>query len=61
VGVVLITTVQDGMALINANPYAYPVTTGIVIFIAVALDSLRSSLTARVERKRIRALEPASA
>jgi len=61
VGVVLITTVQNGMALISANPYAYPVTTGIVIFIAVALDSLRSRLTARVERKRIRMVEPVSA
>jgi len=61
VGVVLITIVQDGMALINANPYAYPVTTGIVIFIAVALDCLRSSLTTRVERKQIRVVEPASA
>jgi len=61
VGVVLITTVQDGMALINANPYAYPVTTGIVIFIAVALDSLRSRLNTRVERKRIRVVEPVSA
>ncbi len=60
VGVVLITMVQNGMALISANPYAYPVTTGIVIFIAVALDSLRSRLTARAERKQIRGFEPAN-
>lgn len=56
-GVILITTVRDGMAFIGANPYAYPVTTGVVIFIAVALDSVRSRLTARVERRRIRAIE----
>src|ERR1700733_432127 len=31
VGAVLITTVQNGLALINANPYAYPVVAGVVI------------------------------
>src|SRR6202022_20690 len=43
VGAVLITTVQNGLVMINANPYAYPVITGTVIFVAALLDSMRSA------------------
>jgi ribose transport system permease protein len=53
VGAVLITTVQNGLAMINANPYAYPVITGTVIFIAILLDSLRSGAIARLGRRSI--------
>ena len=51
IGSVLITTVQNGLAAINANPYAYPVITGTVIFAAALLDSLRSGALARRSRR----------
>ncbi len=53
VGAVLIMTVQNGLAMINANPYAYPVITGAVIFLAALLDSVRSGLVARMMRRQI--------
>jgi len=43
-GAVLITIVQNGLVLVNANPYAYPVITGAVIFSAALLDSARRRL-----------------
>ena len=52
-GAVLITTVQNGLAMMNANPYAYPVITGTVIFVAALLDSLRSGAMARLGRRSI--------
>lgn len=54
IGAVLITTVQNGLAIINANPYVYPVITGMVIFLAVLLDSLRAAAIARLGRRSIR-------
>jgi ribose transport system permease protein len=53
IGAVLITTVQNGLALVNANPYAYPVITGTVIFVAALLDSLRSAALIRQGRRPI--------
>ncbi len=41
-GGILITTIQNGLVMIDANPYAYPVVTGFVIFLAALLDSVRS-------------------
>jgi ribose/xylose/arabinose/galactoside ABC-type transport system permease subunit len=52
-GALLIMTVQNGLVLINANPYAYPVITGSVIFLAALLDSVRLRFIARTERRRI--------
>lgn len=43
-GAVLIQTVENGLVIINANPYAYPVVTGAIIFLAVLIDRVRSSL-----------------
>jgi len=51
IGSILISTVQNGLALIDANPYAYPVITGSVIFLAALLDSGRSRLQSRFERR----------
>ena len=44
-GAVLIQAVDNGLGIIDANPYAYPVVSGTVIFLAVLIDRLR--LTAR--------------
>jgi len=54
IGAVLIITVQNGLVMINANPYAYPVITGAVIFLAALLDSIRSQVQARIERRAVR-------
>ena len=40
-GAVLVETVRNGLNLIDANPYIYPVITGAIIFLAVLLDSIR--------------------
>ncbi len=58
VGAVLIMTVQNGLVMINANPYAYPVITGGVIFLAALLDSVRSGLAARVGRRQVYRVTP---
>jgi len=58
IGAVLITTVQNGLVMINANPYVYPVITGAVIFIAALLDSVRLRRLTRMERRRVYGEEP---
>jgi ribose transport system permease protein len=47
IGALLVTMVQNGLTLINANPYAYPVVTGAVIMTAALVDSLRSGTLVR--------------
>jgi ribose transport system permease protein len=44
VGAVTIQTVYNGLNLVNANPYAYPVITGAVVFLAILADSVRNRL-----------------
>jgi ribose transport system permease protein len=44
VGAVTIQAVYNGLNLLNANPYAYPVITGGVVFLAILADSLRARL-----------------
>jgi len=53
IGAILITSVQNGLAMVNANPYVYPVITGAIIFIAALVDSGRLTLMKRLERRRI--------
>jgi ribose transport system permease protein len=40
-GAVTIQTVYNGLNLVNADPYSYPLITSSIIFLAVLLDSLR--------------------
>jgi ribose transport system permease protein len=54
IGAVLIATVQNGLVMVDANPYAYPVITGAVIFFAALLDSGRSRLQGLLERRNVR-------
>lgn len=56
-GAVLIQTVENGLVMINANPYIYPLVIGAIIFIAVFTDSSRTSILERLERRKIR-IEP---
>jgi ribose transport system permease protein len=58
IGAVLIMTLQNGLVMINANPYAYPVITGAVIFLAALIDSLRLALLARLNRHSFDRLNP---
>ena len=40
VGIVLITTIMNGLIMINASPYLFTIVRGGIIFLAVMLDSL---------------------
>ena len=40
VGIVLITTIMNGLAMMNASPFLYTIVRGLIIFFAVALDSV---------------------
>jgi ribose transport system permease protein len=46
VGSLLIQTIENGLVLINANPYLYPMIISAVIFAAIILESLRNRLDA---------------
>jgi ribose transport system permease protein len=41
-GAVMIQTIENGLVVMNANPYLYPMVTSMVIFAAVMLESLRN-------------------
>lgn len=56
-GAILIKTVQNGLNIINADPYIYPLVTAAIIFLAVAIDGLRTRIIERLERRTIRPLE----
>jgi ribose transport system permease protein len=53
-GAVLIQSVENGLVIVNADPYLYPIITSGIIFIAVLTDSLRNGLLARLSRRKIR-------
>jgi len=44
-GAVLIQTVENGLVIVNANPYLYPIILAGVIFLAVLLDAVRARTT----------------
>ncbi len=54
VGAVLIQSVENGLNILNADPYLYPLITSAIIFLAVLLDSARNHLLASLSRRRIR-------
>jgi ribose transport system permease protein len=58
-GAVLIQTIENGLVILNADPYLYPLVTSAIIFAAVLVDSLRTGILAKEARRKIR-LEPAS-
>jgi ribose transport system permease protein len=53
-GALLIQSVENGLVILNANPYSYPLLTSAIIFLAVLTDSLRNSLLERATRRKIR-------
>lgn len=56
-GAVLIKTVQNGLNIINADPYVYPLVTAAIIFAAVAIDGVRTRIIERIERRTIRPVD----
>ena len=54
IGAVLIQSIENGLVIMNADPYLYPLITSAVIFLAVFTDSVRSGLLARMGRRKIR-------
>jgi ribose transport system permease protein len=53
-GAVLIQTVENGLVMTNADPYVYPLIVSAIIFIAVLVDSVRTGMLERMERRTIR-------
>jgi ribose transport system permease protein len=53
-GAVLIQTIENGLTILNVDPYLYPMITGGVIFVAVLLDATRNRLLEHLSRLRIR-------
>jgi ribose transport system permease protein len=53
-GAILIQTVENGLVLINADPYVYPLITAFIIFLAVFIDSLRFEQMKKLGRRKIR-------
>jgi ribose transport system permease protein len=41
-GALLIQTVENGLVIMNANPYLYPMIVSAVIFVAIVMESLRN-------------------
>jgi ribose transport system permease protein len=56
-GAVLIQSVENGLVIVNADPYLYPLVTSAVIFVAVLTDGIRSGLLAKLSRRKIRVEE----
>jgi ribose transport system permease protein len=53
-GAVLIQTIRNGLNIINADPYLYPVVLGAVIFLAIFLDGARQARLREARRRTIR-------
>lgn len=59
-GALLIQTIENGLVIVNANPYLYPIVMSAIIFIAVLLDSLRHKHLRRSRQRIIRPLRQTS-
>ncbi len=44
VGVVFLMSIENGLGLLGANPYSYPVIRGVIIYFAMLSDSLKRSV-----------------
>jgi len=53
-GAVLLKSIFNGLVMVQADPYLYPLITSSIIFGAVLIDSLRSHLMVRLGRRKIR-------
>ena len=55
-GALLIQTLENGLVIVNANPYLHPMITSAVILMAVCLESLRHRLGGNSDRRLLRPL-----
>ena len=53
-GAILVQTTENGLVMLNANPYLYPMVVAGIIFLAALLDGRRTALVERLERRAIR-------
>jgi ribose transport system permease protein len=53
-GALLMQSVENGLVILNANEYLYPLVMSVIIFVAVAVDSGRGALLTRLMRRPIR-------
>ena len=53
-GALFVQTVENGLVILNADPYLYPLITSAIIFLAVLLDSVRNQMGARLGQRKIR-------
>jgi ribose transport system permease protein len=61
VGALLVQTLENGLIVINANPYLYPMVVSGTIFLAVLLESSRNRAAIHLRRRLIRPLRDKSA
>jgi ribose transport system permease protein len=57
IGALLIQAVENGLVMVNADPYIYPLTGAVVIFATVMVDSLRHERMLKLGRRKIRVEE----
>jgi ribose transport system permease protein len=53
-GAVLVQTTANGLVMLNADPYLYPLVNSLIIFIAAWVDGRRRLMTERIEQRKIR-------
>jgi ribose transport system permease protein len=53
-GAVMVETAANGLVMINADPYAYPIIVSAIIILAVAVDAQRTRLSDKLQRRYIR-------
>lgn len=53
-GAVLLKSIFNGLVIVQADPYLYPLITSAIIFLAVLLDSMRSELITKLNRRQVR-------
>ncbi len=53
-GAIMVETASNGLVMINADPYAYPIVVSAIILLAVAVDALKTRITQKLERRLIR-------
>ncbi|MCA9191644.1 MAG: ABC transporter permease [Planctomycetales bacterium] len=53
-GAILFQTIENGLVIMNADPYLYPMVVSIIIFLAVLLDTVRNSVVNQLRRRHIR-------
>ncbi len=52
-GAVLLKSIFNGLVIVQADPYLYPLITSAIIFLAVLIDGLRCRLIDRMERRKV--------